>query len=306
MSESPTPTPRGKLRVAVTGASGNIGTALLDALLSDPRVGPVTCLARRLPARPPEGTHWFAVDLADPHAGPVLTEAFRDCDAVIHLAWLIQPSRAPLLTWRTNVLGTERVLRAVAECEVPVLAYSSSVAAYSPRQRDGTDQPVAESWPTHGRPTAAYSREKAYVERLLDTFEERQPRVRVCRMRPAFVFQYAAAMEQRRLFAGPFLPHRLVRRGVVPVVPALPGLRFQAVHAADVAEAFRAALTSEARGAFNLAGNGVVGAEELAGLLGARTVRLPDAAGRSVMAAAWHLRMVPAPPRCSTRSSTFR
>jgi hypothetical protein len=70
---------------------------------------------------------------------------------------------------------------------------------------------VDETWPTHSLPSAGYGREKAYVERVLDAFEARHPDTRVVRLRPAFIFQRSAATEQRRIFAGPFLPNPLLQ-----------------------------------------------------------------------------------------------
>ncbi|MBU7600754.1 NAD-dependent epimerase/dehydratase family protein [Streptomyces sp. P38-E01] len=295
-----TPSPQNSssagLRVAVTGASGNVGTRVVNALGADPRIDTIVGLSRRAPDTAPPKTTWVTTDLGRAESESRLTAAFRGVDAVIHLAWLIQPSRDPHTTWAANVLGSERVLRAVAAARVPQLVYASSVAAYSAGPTSGQDPPVSESWPTHGRPTAPYSREKAYVERLLDGFDARHPEIRVARMRPSFIFQRAAAMEQRRLFAGPLLPNRLVRRGVVPVVPDIPGLRFQAVHADDVADAFVRAVHAGARGAFNLAGEGTVRARELALLLDARTIPVPVRPARAALGLAWLLRLVPTDP----------
>ncbi|MCT2590812.1 NAD-dependent epimerase/dehydratase family protein [Streptomyces sp. N2-109] len=285
-----------QIRVVVTGASGNIGTSVVNALAAAPGISSVLGLARRSPDWHPPKTRWHRVDVGQEDAERELTGIFRDADAVIHLAWLIQPSHDSRVTWRTNVLGTDRVLRAVAAAEVPVFACASSVAAYSPRPDGARGGWVDESWPTHGWPTAAYSREKAYVERLLDVFEQRCPGIHVTRMRPSFVFKRGSAMEQRRLFAGPLLPHRLVRPGLVPVVPDVPGLRFQAVHADDVADAFVRAVTRKTRGPFNLAGEQPLNAQSLARLLGARTVRVPLLPVRSALSLAWRLRLVPASP----------
>jgi UDP-glucose 4-epimerase len=80
------------------------------------------------------------------------------------------------------------------------------------------------------------------------------------------------------------------------VVPDLPGLRFQALHAADAGEAYRLAVVRPVRGAFNLAADPVVDPQGLAQLLGARTVRVPAPALRAALAAAWGLHLVPASP----------
>jgi hypothetical protein len=53
------------------------------------------------------------------------------------------------------------------------------------------------------------------------------------------------------------------RSSTVPVVPNLPGLKFQALHTAD-AEAYRLAIHADVRGAFNLAADPVVDAALLA------------------------------------------
>ena len=188
-------------RIVVTGATGNVGTSVVRVLSEDPEVGSVLGLARRIPEWSPAGTEWAAVDLASEQSD--LTGHFAGADAVIHLAWAFQPTHDPATTWRTNVLGSIRVFEAVAAAGVPSLVHASSVGAYSPGPKNHA---VDESWPTHGWPDAAYCREKAYLERALDTFERDHPGIRVVRMRPAFLFKRESASEQRRIFGGRFLP----------------------------------------------------------------------------------------------------
>ncbi|MFC9974174.1 NAD-dependent epimerase/dehydratase family protein [Spirillospora sp. NPDC127200] len=277
------------MRVVVVGATGNVGTSTVQALAADPRITSVLGLARRRTDLKIDKTEWAQADVARDD----LAALFRGADAVVHLAWLFQPTRTPSVTWRNNVLGSARVFRAVTDAGVPALVYSSSVGAYSPSAKDRRRD---ESWPTHGWPEAAYSREKAYVERLLDGVEAEHPDLRSVRLRPGFIFKREAATAQRRLFAGPFLPGSLVRPGVIPVVPDVPGLAFQALHSSDAGEAFRLAVTGEARGAFNIAAEPVVDTAELAGLLEARRVPVPAAGARAALAAAWRLGLVPASP----------
>ncbi|MFE0524915.1 SDR family oxidoreductase [Streptomyces sp. NPDC058954] len=278
-------------RIVVTGATGNVGTSVVRALSEDSDVGSVLGLARRIPDWSPPRTDWSSVDLASEQTD--LVEEFADADAVIHLAWAFQPTHDPATTWRTNVLGGIRVFEAVAAAGVPTLVHASSVGAYSPGPKD---RPVDESWPTHGWPDAAYCREKAYLERALDTFEREHPEVRVVRMRPAFLFKRESASEQRRIFGGRFLPGSLARPELLPFLPDVPGLRVQALHTDDAARAYVAALGTETRGAFNLAAEPWVDAELLAEMLDTRSVRLPRAAARSAIAAAWNLHLLPASP----------
>lgn len=103
------------LRVAVVGATGNVGTAVLRALAADPGIESVVGVVRRLPdpSEPPyDGVSWFSVDIADPASGNQLQEAFAGADAVVHLAWLLQPSHDESALRRTNVAGTKQVVRA--------------------------------------------------------------------------------------------------------------------------------------------------------------------------------------------------
>ena len=198
-----------------------------------------------------------------------LVAAFRGADAVVHLAWLIQPSRDRATTRSVNVDGSRRVFEAAAAAGVPTLVYASSVGAYSPGPKD---RRVDESWPTGGIPTSFYSRDKSDVEAILDGFEAAHPDMRVVRLRPGLIFKGEAASGIRRLFAGPLLPTPLLRRRLIPIVPALERLRFQGVHSFDVGEAYHLAITRDVRGAFNVAAEPVLDPPELARLLEARPV----------------------------------
>ncbi|MFE9845257.1 NAD-dependent epimerase/dehydratase family protein [Streptomyces goshikiensis] len=279
------------LRVVVVGATGNVGTSVVRSLAADPAVESILGLARRVPGWRPAKTDWRAVDI-EPGGGD-LAPHFAGADVVIHLAWKFQPTHNPAETWQTNVLGSNRVFAAVAAVGVPALVHASSVGAYSPGPKD---RAVDESWPTHGWPQAAYCREKAYAERLLDTFEGAHPGTRVVRMRPGFLFKREAASEQRRIFGGPLVPARLIRPGLIAAVPALPGLRFQALHTDDAATAYAAAAVHRVRGAFNLAAEPPLDAQVLADALDARPRRIPTAAIRAALATAWRLHLAPTSP----------
>jgi nucleoside-diphosphate-sugar epimerase len=275
------------MRVVIVGATGNAGTALVSALEQEPTVDEIIGIARRAAAPRPEHlkTRFVVGDMTRDD----LSTWFRGADTVVHLAWFFQPTHRPGVTWSTNVGGSERVLAAAATSGVRTLVCASSVGAYSP----GRGRVVDESWPTHSLPVAAYGREKAYVERLLDRFECERPEVRVVRMRPAFLFTRAAASEQRRIFAGPFVPNVAAR---TPVLPYPAGLRFQALTTEDAAAAYRLAIVGDGRGPFNLAADPVIDGPRLAAALGARLVNLPPAVVRAALATAWHLRVAPAEP----------
>src|SRR3954447_4073822 len=277
------------MRVVVVGATGNVGTSTVAALAGDPAVEEIVGVARRKPERAFPKVRWVAADIRSSD----LVEIFQGASVVIHLAWLIQPSRDRDELRSVNVDGSARLFRAVADAGVPALVYASSVGAYSPGPKD---RRVDESWPTEGVATSFYARHKAEVERLLDTFERENPSVRCVRLRPGLIFKRGAASEVRRLFAGPLVPSPLLHERLIPVVPDVPRLRFQAVHSLDVGEAYRLAAVGDARGAFNIAAEPVLDPPELARLLHARPVRIPPQVLRGLASVTWRLRLQPTPP----------
>jgi nucleoside-diphosphate-sugar epimerase len=279
------------MRIVVTGATGNLGTSVLPALADEAAVESVLGLARRLPGRSWPKADFAAVDLADPDAD--LTTHLKGADAVIHLAWAIQPARDERRMWRTNVDGTAALLEASAAAGVGAFVFASSVGAYSPGPKD---QRVDESWPTHGVQTSAYSRQKAYVERMLDAFEAEHRDIRVVRLRPGLLLKGDASSEIFRLFLGPFLPPTLIGRRLVPLFPSNSELRFQVAHSLDAGVAFARAAVRPVRGAFNVAADPVLDGQALARILKARPMPVPKRLLRSVASAAYRLHLQPTDP----------
>jgi UDP-glucose 4-epimerase len=277
------------MRVVVVGASGNVGTSLLRSLGDEPAVESVLGICRRVPGATFPKVEWREADVARAPLRP----HFQGADAVVHLAWLIQPARDQQTVRATNVEGSARVFRAAVDAGVKTLVYASSVGAYA---RGPKDRRVDETWPTTGISTSFYSRHKAEVERLLDRFEEEHPAVRVVRLRPGLIFKREAGSGIRRLFAGPLLPSPLVRRELIPIVPAAERLVFQAVHSYDVGNAYRLALVGDGRGAFNIAADPVLDAAELGRILGARPVPVSPLLLRRAAALSYRLRLQPSEP----------
>ena len=278
------------MRVVVVGASGNVGTSVLRSLADEPSVESVVGVCRRAPhggAFPK--VEWREADITRSHLPPL----FEGADCVVHLAWLIQPSRDLETLRATNVTGSERVFRAAAAANVPSVVYASSIGAYGPGPKD---RKVNESWPTTGIRSSFYARHKSEVERTLDRFEAEHPDVSVARLRPALIFKAEAASEIRRLFAGPFLPTSLLRPELIPIVPRTPRLVFQAVHSYDMGEAYRLAIVNRAQGAFNIAAEPVLDPDELGRILGARPVPVPAALLHIGAAVTYHLRLQPSDP----------
>jgi UDP-glucose 4-epimerase len=245
------------VRIAITGATGNVGTALLRRFAGTDVE--VVGICRRLPE--PVGVYagvrWESIDVAAPAALERLSDVFADVDAVVHTAWLIQPARDPREMTRVNVTGSRQVVHAALRAGVPHLVHLSSVGAYATHPVD--DAPVQEAWPATGIPPSQYSREKAFVEAQLDDVEREHPELVVTRIRPALVFQRDAGSEIARYFAGGFVPTRILRRVPLPALPLV-----QVVHADDLADAIARVVERVPGGAFNVADEPVLSGQDVA------------------------------------------
>jgi nucleoside-diphosphate-sugar epimerase len=280
------------MRIVVTGASGNLGSALLRELTGAADAPAVLGISRRAPKVPPPGVTWLEADLAAADAPVRLTTGFAGADAVVHLAWQVKPGRDAQRQRRVNVDGSRAVLDAAVAAGVPHVVVVSSMGAYAPGP-DKTHE-VDESWPTSGIPTSAYSRQKVEVERLLDDVEARHPALVVTRVRPALVFQAGAAGEIARLFLGPLVPARLLGRVPLPAVPLPRQLTFQVVHADDVAAAISLLVSRRAPGAFNVAAEPALTPDDLATAIRARrAVPMPLGVLRGIATITWRARLQP-------------
>lgn len=279
------------MRVVVIGATGNLGSALLQQLATRPDLE-LVAVSRRVPAPDAQlpGVDHRSVDITTDD----LHDLVRGADVVVHLAWAIQPMHDPERTWEINTGGLRRLLDAVEATGVPALVYASSIGTY-PAAHD--DRRHDETTPPSGMGHVPYSVQKACNEAMLDAFEHRTE-CRVVRLRPALVLQRSAGAEYEDLFLGRVGRWALHALRVLHAPLPLPrDLRFPVVSSADVARAIERAIDlPDARGAFNLASEPAVRAGDLAAALGLGTVHVPWRLLRSVVRVGFAARVVPLEP----------
>jgi len=172
-------------RVLITGMSGLIGETVRRRL-----EGRYTL--RALNRRPITGVDCHQADIADLDA---ISPAFRDVDAVVHLAARVA-SDTDRGTWdailRDNVVGTYNVFEAARRAGVKRVIYASSGATVSGIERDapyaaltaGRYDEVAE-WPilTHEsptRPNGLYGCSKIWGEALARHFADTTAMSMIC------------------------------------------------------------------------------------------------------------------------------
>ncbi|CAA9264389.1 MAG: NAD-dependent epimerase/dehydratase, partial [uncultured Blastococcus sp.] len=277
----------------------NVGTALLLRLTApEAGVAEVRGLARRQPPdiAPYTGVRWHLTDLGEAASEETLTGFLDGVDAVVHLAWALQPGRRPDELHQVNVEGTRRVVRAAAAAGVDHVVHMSSIGAYA---AGAVGQRVAEDWPTSGIPSAQYSRDKSEAERIARELLSPHPGTTLTVVRPTLVLQPEAGSEIGRYFLGPLLlgAARMLPAGIARLLPLpLPPLALAFVHADDVADAIVRMLDRRAPGPFNLAAEPLMDADALARALGTVRIPVPAIAVRTVLRAVFAAHVVPTEP----------
>jgi UDP-glucose 4-epimerase len=234
------------LRVAVTGATGDLGSLLLPLLVADPGVESVLALDVTPPRARPK-VAYRRIDLTYHDAERELSEALAEqrVDALYHLAFLFGPRRNVGFAHEVEVAGTMRVLAAAAGVGLPRLVLPSLTLVYGAHGQHAAL--LGEDAPLRGCPSSRFVTDKVEVERQVETFRARYPRTQV------FLLRFAP-------FVGPHVNNpatRLLTRRLVPTLLGFDPL-WQAVHEEDVGRALHLSLRAKQGGTFNIVGKGVL------------------------------------------------
>jgi nucleoside-diphosphate-sugar epimerase len=288
--------PETDLTVAVTGPTGTFGAGLLPLLQADDRVRRVVGIARR-PFDPAE-YGWTKMEYrrGDVRDAAAMRAALDGADVVVHLAFLVT-GNAPRRTTRSiNVDGTLTVFRAAAEAGARRFVHASSVAAYG-WHADNPER-IGEDWPVRPAARLFYAREKAELEHLLEAEAAATPGLALYLLRPSVVLG-PHAVGAKDVLPGPLAPlgRRLFgrpRRLPVPLPVLVPELPVQFVHEEDVGRALQLCVVGAGPpGAYNIAGDGVLTAVDVARELGALPVPLPAAPAQLTARAVTRLPFLP-------------
>lgn len=152
-------------RSLVIGASGQIGSELVDALAQAHGASNVIAADLRVPAIPLR-CEFVQVDALD-RARLFEVVAQARIDHVYHLAALLSAKgeAEPLKTWSLNVNGLIHVLELAREAQVARVFWPSSIAAFGPASpRDATPQSAVMD------PRTMYGVSKLAGERLCDYY----------------------------------------------------------------------------------------------------------------------------------------
>ena len=270
------------LTVTVTGPTGDLGIALVDALERSRKVKKIVGMARR--PFDPASQGWKKTEYreGDVQDRGSVADAVRGADVVVHLAFAILESSDK--TRGINIEGSRNVFEEAVAGGVERICYASSVAAYGFHEENPNW--LTEEVPPRGSDAHFYSAQKAEVEGVLGQSLVKSTRTHAWVFRPCIV---AGPKAQTLLEEIPYVrmsqampdPVRRLLSGMPvlrPVIPD-PGVPFQLVHEDDVAQAFVAGVQGRGEpGAYNLAGNGKLTMSDLADALGWYAIPIPELA----------------------------
>jgi UDP-glucose 4-epimerase len=271
------------MRYLVTGGSGYIGSRLVSHLSSREATERIAIADVRPPRHYQPKTSFHQLDVRDRGGTRALLEQVRP-DALVHLAYILDPIHDEALMYDVDVNGTQNVLDAASAAGVGQVLVTSSATAYG--AFPDNPQPLEEHHPVRGQPNFSYARDKTESDRLCQLWAHQHPDAVMTIVRPCQVF-------------GPTVNNYLVRLWLSqPFQPdtGSPDIPLQFVHEDDLADALVLLLEGRHSGAFNVAPDDGIGGRECADLIGLKRRRMPLGAVRKMAAAMWKLRQAEAPP----------
>lgn len=271
------------MRYVITGGSGYIGSRLVDLLSRREDTEKIVICDLAPPAGYRPGTEFERVDVRDRDGVRAVLERAKP-DALVHLAFILNPSHDEHFMYDVDVNGTHNVLEAAAAAGTGHVLVTSSSTAYGAFPDNPV--PLTEDDPVRGVSAFPYARDKTESDRLCQLWAARYPDRAMTIVRPCIVF-------------GPNVDNYLVRLWTKQPFAADTGTldnQIQFVHEDDVVEAIGALLLGRHAGAFNVAGDGVMTMRECAELIGSPIRKMPLRAYRGLARVMWRAHLSEAPP----------
>ena len=272
------------MKYLITGGSGYIGSRLVELLVQREDTERIVITDIRAPSVPWPRTSYVEMDIRDRAMGRLL-EAEQP-DALVHLAFVLNPMHDEQTMYDIDVNGTQNVLDAASRAGIGHLLVASSTTAYGAWPDNPV--PLTEDDPVRGMPQYEYARDKTEIDRMCQLWAAKHPEAVMTIVRPTIVF-------------GPTVDNYIIRfwRNA-PFIPLIDGAdpELQYVHEDDVVEALSRLLHARSAGIFNLTGEGTVKLSETAALAGLKTREVRYGLYRRFVATMWRMRVprAEAPP----------
>lgn len=264
------------MRVVLTGASGDFGTAILRRLITESRVDSIVAISRSPLRVADPRIETVTLDLATDPVDRVMAGA----DAVIHCAFVVEEPRDKAAARRVNVDGSARILRAADAAGAAICVMTSSVNAYGPR---GGPEALDESAPIGAGPEHYYLHHKALVEEDIRQWRHTSGgRMAVAVLRPTYI-------------VGPDMDNSGLAsmRARVVAYPTPWRSYYQFLHQDDLADAYVRVIRDRVDGEFNVGAEDAVTVAQMCRWSRSLCVPLPLGLAGRLADLGYRLRLLP-------------
>src|SRR5665648_1151496 len=249
--------------VLVTGVSRNLGGRFARLLTAEPGVKRVIGIDVIPPRHGLGNADFIRADIRNPMIARIISQAA--VDTVVHMNVIATPLSVGgrVSQKEINVIGTMQLLAACQKApSIRRLVVKSSAAVYGSSPRDPAM--FTEDMGPKALPRAGFGKDSVEVEGYVRGFSRRRPDVEISMLRLADI-------------VGPWHKSGLTDYLSLPVIPTPLGYdaRLQLLHETDAIRALLLATMGPPVGIVNVAGDGIITAQQAARLAGRATVPVP-------------------------------
>jgi UDP-glucose 4-epimerase len=271
--------------VAVTGATGFLGSNLIGSLEEDDRIGRIVAIDSGPVPTAGKKTHCYEIDLTQPRAEARVAEvlAAERVDAIAHLAFLAEPTHATAWAHELESVGTMHVTVAAQQTQVRKFVLWSQTWLYGAHPSNPNF--LTEKHPLRAPKSEPFFADKIEAEEQARRLGQRSPGTVVTILRMAPIL-------------GPTVHNAFTRHLSRKIVPTMMGFDplVQFLHEVDAIAALHLALLRDVQGTFNIVGDGVLPLSTVIKLAGRIALPVPHPLARTVTALGWVAQLVQAPP----------
>ncbi len=246
------------MKLFITGVSGYLGGLVCQALEDDPGIEKIIGVDIARPRAATSKLEFREFDVRDPR----ISEAMAGCDAVLHMAFVLDEIKDKARTYDININGSKNIFHSCLDAGVPWLIQLSSMAAFGPHP----DNPVPlteEDYP-RGAPDCYYCYSKAELEHYLYWLSSRHPELEVTILRPTVILGENIDNTVSWLF----------RSKVALQVKGHDSLA-QYIHEDDLSSAIRLVLQKRAHGIYHVTSGDSIRVSEMMRRSGMRAPKVP-------------------------------
>jgi UDP-glucose 4-epimerase len=277
--------PTQRRTVVLTGASGFLGSRLLERLQKDRSYGKIIILDVQPPDALTRKCKFYQMDLTEPGIDRTIADVLthEQGEIIAHLAFHSSPRRDERTSHELTVIGTLNVLKACARAGAArKLVVQSTTLVYGASHLNPSL--LDEDHALNGAGAYSFIRDKVEVERMVKKFAKNRPETTVT------VLRFCPVLSRHH---ADYITEFLQRSVVLTALGYDPLVQF--IHEEDVLAALKRAVDVDAPGAFNIVGQGVLYLSTILKLAGKTAVPVLHPLAYPLVDAMWYLQMSETP-----------